>query len=146
VKCSTSVQGRTYHINSLDQLMPPDQGSLVFFGARVREAGGAPNTLVSVVCRARELLAAAAAALTRWESTLARAGYSPAHDEEYARVRLRLVDETLYAVRDEFPRVTSTSLALGVPPGVTGVRYNVNLDGFSHFALTQPAEIAQALA
>ena len=76
--------------------------------------------------------AADAEALSRFESALVQVGYSPAHEEEYAKVKLRILDEGLYRVQENFPRLTQTSFASGVPPGIERVEYEINLAGFEH--------------
>jgi hypothetical protein len=86
-------------------------------------------------------LEADADALSKFESTLVQAGYSPAHDEEYAKLKLRVVDEELFCVEKNFPRLTQTSFTGGVPSGVERVEYEVNLTGFEHLRVAaKPAE------
>ncbi len=78
----------------------------------------------------RRKLKADADSLNRFESALARIGYSPAHDEEYAKLRLRIVEEGLFSVRDDFPRLTVAQLVSGIPPGLERVEYEINPSGF----------------
>lgn len=79
--------------------------------------------------------------VTRFESTLALAGYSPVHDEEYSKLRLRAVAEELFAVRDAFPRLTPASFPSGVPTGIERVDYEINLSGSGELRLARaPAE------
>src|SRR5262249_35908769 len=49
VKATTSTRGRIHRIHGLEQLAPPEQGELLFFSLRLREEGGATNTLPSLV-------------------------------------------------------------------------------------------------
>ena len=70
---------------------------------------------------------------------MARLGYSPAHDEEYAKLRLRIVNEGLFQVRDDSPRLAVTQLVAGVPPGVERVEYEINLGGFDHLCMARRA-------
>lgn len=140
VKATTSTRGRVHCINGLDQLAPPEKGELRFFSLRLREEGGATNTLPGLVASCRSLLEADAEALSRFESALVQAGYSPAHEEEYAKLKLRIVDEGLYHVQENFPRLTQTSFAGGVPSGVERVEYEINLAGFEHLQVATKAE------
>lgn len=146
VKATASVRGRIHRINGLDQLAPPQQGALSLFSLRVREEAGATNTLPALVARGRALLADDPESLGRWEAALSSAGYSPTHEEEYAKLKLRIVDEMLYAVRDDFPRLTLVSFPGGLPEGVTSVEYESHLDGFTHLALAEESGITAALA
>jgi hypothetical protein len=137
VKATTSTRGRIHRINGLDQLMPPELGELFFFSLRLREEAGATNTLPSVIAACRAQLGSDPAALSHFEKALAQVGYSPVHDEEYARQCVRVVEEGLFEVRDGFPRVTVRELTLGVPPGVERVEYEINLSGFDHFCIAR---------
>jgi hypothetical protein len=135
VKATTSTRGRIHRINGLDQLAPPEQGELLFFSLRLREEGGATNALPSVIAACRVVLESDADALSRFESALAQAGYSPAHEEEYAKLRLRVVEEGLFRVEGDFPRLTPASFPSGVPNGVERVEYEVNLSGCGHLMI-----------
>ena len=66
--------------------------------------------------------------------------YSPAHDEEYAKLKLRVVDEELFRVQENFPRLTQKSFADGIPSGVERVEYEINLAGFEHLRVTAKPE------
>jgi len=140
IKATTSTRGRVHRINGLDQLAPPENGELFFFSLRLREEGGASNTLPGLVAACRSLLEADAEALSGFESALVQVGYSPAHEEEYAKVKLRIVDEGLFRVQENFPRLTQTSFAGGVPSGVERVEYEVNLAGFDHLRIAAKPE------
>lgn len=135
VKATTSTRGRIHRINGLDQLAPPEQGGLLFFSLRLREEGGATNTLPSVVAACRASLEADADALSRFESVLVQAGYSPAHEDEYAQLRLRVIEEGLLRVEEDFPRLTPASFPTGVPAGIERVEYEINLGGCGHLLM-----------
>ncbi len=139
VKATTSTRGRIHRIHRLDQLVPPEPGELLFFGLALREEAGATNTLPLVIATCRSQLEADADSMSGFERALARVGYSPAHDEEYAKLRLRIVEEGLFSVRDDFPRLTVMQLAAGVPPGVERVEYEINLSGFDHLRIAAHA-------
>jgi len=130
VKGTTSNRGRAHRINGLDQLLPPETGELLFFSLRLREEGGAINNLPGVIASCRNLLDGDA--LDRFESALAQVGYSPAHDEEYAKLKLRVVGQELFRVEGNFPRITPESFAAGLPSGIERVEYEINLSGFDH--------------
>jgi hypothetical protein len=141
VKATTSTRGRIHRINGLDQLAPPDDGILFCFSLQLREEAGATNSLPSVMAVCRALAEDHANALSLFESALSQAEYSPANEGEYGKMKFRVVDQGLYAVRDGFPRLTQTEFPTGLPPGVEHVEYDINLGGFAHLCIArQPAE------
>lgn len=127
VKATTSTRGRIHCINGLDQLQPPEGGDLLFFSLRLREEGGGRNTLPSLVAACRGLLEGDAEAADTFDHLLAHVGYSPAHEQDYAERILRIVEEGLFRVDGDFPRLTSLNFPTGVPPGVERVEYEINL-------------------
>ena len=137
VKATTSTRGRIHRVNGLDQLAPPELGELLFFSLRLREEGGATNTLPLIVAACRDQLESDSDSLSSFERALAQVGYSPAHDEEYARLPVRVVEEGLFRVRDDFPRLTVSQLSAGVPPGIERVEYEINLSGFDHLCIAR---------
>lgn len=139
VKATTSTRGRIHRVNGLDQLTPPHSGELLFFSLRLREEAGATNTLPLVITTCRAQLESDSDSLSRLERALNQVGYSPAHDEEYAKLRVRVVEEGLFRVRDGFPRLTAAQLTAGVPPGVERVEYEINLSGFDHLCIARNA-------
>jgi hypothetical protein len=140
VKATTSTRGRVHRINGLDQLAPPEKGELLLFSLRLREEGGASNTLTGLVASCRTLMESDAEALSGFESALVQVGYSSAHEEEYAKVKLRIADEGLFRVQENFPRLTQASFAGGVPSGVERVEYAINLAGFDHLRVANMPE------
>ena len=146
VKATTSVRGRIHRINGLDQLSPPEHGELYLFSLQLREEAGADNTLPSLIAAILTQLNSDIDALSRFETILAQTGYSPVHDEEYAKLRLRIVAEGLYVVRDNFPRLDAQQFREGVPPGIERVEYDVNLNSFGHLIIARtPAELGDLL-
>jgi hypothetical protein len=139
VKATTSTRGRIHRIHGMDQLTPPDNGDLFLFSLRLREEGGGANSLPRLIALCRSQLESEADALSRFETGLARAGYSPVHDDEYLKVSLRIVEETLFAVRENFPRITPNRFVEGVPAGVESVMYDVNLNTFDHLCVARSA-------
>ena len=141
VKATTSVRGRTHCIHGLDQLALPDKGDLLFFSQQLREEAGATNTLPGLVSRCRTQLTPDDDVLGRFESLLVQAGYSPIHEEEYAKLRLRVIDEALFKVEKDFPRLMSSQFKKGIPAGVERVDYEINLATFNHLRVAKvPAE------
>ena len=137
VKGTTSTRALIHRISSLSQLSLPDQGDLLLFSLRLREEGGGRNTLPGLVNVGRNLLQPDPAALEHFELALLSSGYSPAHDEEYQRIRWRVVEELLFRVDDDFPRLTDDSFAGGLPTGVERITYEINLSGVLHLCVAR---------
>lgn len=142
VKAASSTRGRIHYINGIEQLAPPENGELLLFSVGVREEAGAARTLPGIIDVCRSLLTSNPEALSRFEIGLARIGYSPAHDDEYAKTPLRVVEEALFAVRDDFPRVTENEFAAGIPIGVEAFHYEINLNAFDHLRVAKSPEEA----
>ena len=94
-----------------------------------------------LVSRCRTQLTPDDDVLGRFESLLVQAGYSPIHEEEYAKLRLRVIDEALFKVEKDFPRLMSSQFKKGIPAGVERVDYEINLATFNHLRVAKvPAE------
>ena len=145
VKTTTSTRGRIHHINGIDQLLLPENGELLFFSLRLREEAGSTNTLPNLIGITRSLLEPDPDSLSRFEIGLARAGYSPAHDEEYNKISLRIVEEALFTVKDDFPNITEINFVDGVPAGVGAINYEINLSAFDHLLIARLPEEAIAI-
>ena len=115
MKATTSSRGRIFHINGIDQLEPPENGKLFFFGVRLREEGGAELTLPGIIETCRNLVSSDEDALDKFESALVQVGYSPLHNEEYERMRFRIIEEALFEVKDDFPRIGVSNFIGGIP-------------------------------
>jgi hypothetical protein len=126
-----------HRINGIDQLALPEQGDLLLFSLRLREEAGATNSLPLVIGGFRAHLERDDEALGKFEAGLAQAGYSPAHEDEYSQLTLRLVAEGLYRVQGNFPRLTPAELGRGLPAGVEEVDYEINLGGFDHLIVAR---------
>ncbi len=142
VKATSSTRGCIHVINAIEQLLPPENGELLLFSLRLREEAGAANTLPSLIGVCRNLFESDPDSLSRFEIGLARAGYSPAHDEEYDKIFLRVAEEALFAVRDNFPRITENEFAGGIPRGVEAFQYEINLNAFDHLRVAKSPEEA----
>jgi hypothetical protein len=145
VKATTSVRGRIHRINGLDQLAPPENGELMLFSLRLREEAGASNTLPGLVAVCRAQMELEPDTLDLFEAALAQVNYSPTYEEEYAKLKLRIVDEGLYRVEQNFPRITAASFEAGVPSGVERVEYEINLGGCNHLLIATTAEMLSLL-
>lgn len=145
VKATSSVHERVHRIHGLDQLLQPETGVLLLFSQRLREEAGATNSLPNLVASCREQLADEAHSLSQFEDALIQVGYSDADVDEYSQLRLRVVEEGLYQVQADFPRLTKSELCDGLLPGVRDVNYEIILDGFAHLCIARLPEQATML-
>ena len=124
----TATVGEPIHqITSLDQLAAPEHGDLYLFSLQVREDALSANTLHSLVGLIASNLDEDFEGLTAFNEKLAVRGYTPA-DTQYAARPLRILAERLYAVTDDFPRLTKVTFAPnGLPAGVCEVGYCIDL-------------------
>ena len=118
-------------------MVPPDQGDLLLFSMRLREEAGATNSLPSLIARLRADLQADPDALGLYETALLQRGYSPVHEDEYAKTHLRVIEERLFSVKDDFPRLVPQSFPSGVPPGVERVDYDIYLGSSDHLCVAR---------
>lgn len=141
VKATTSARGCTHHIHGLEQMEPPMNGDLFLYSLHLREEHGASNTLPSIVESCRALIETNEEALFMFETALMCVGYSPTHNDEYEKIRLRIADEALYTVSGNFPRLITSSIVGGVPEGLECVDYVINLNGYQHLICArQPSD------
>lgn len=137
VKSTATTHGRVYQISSIDQLALPSNGALLFFGMQLDESSEGKENLALAVRSAQEACSEDASALDHLENGLARIGYSDQY--EYKELRFDILEERLFEVRDDFPRLTADTCQ--VPLGVERVRYDINLDAFDSLVLAkEPSE------
>ncbi|GIE87359.1 hypothetical protein Are01nite_38390 [Actinoplanes regularis] len=124
IKVTVSDEGRPARIHGIDQLVEPPGGGLMLRWMRLDTADAGGRSLP-------ELVAAIADRVHRprefWH-LLAQAGYMIADQEKYAGVRFTVVEEASFRVSDGFPRIVPSSFSEGLPPGLSNVRYTIDLD------------------
>jgi len=139
VKATTNTHGRILRINGIRQLEEPENGSLYLFSVILREEAGAANNLPSLIENCSELLKDDPDAITYFEDGLAKAGYSPAHEDDYSSMHLAVLETALYMVNQDFPRITRSSFTVGPPVGIEEIIYVINLNTYNHLIVaTQP--------
>jgi hypothetical protein len=145
-KGGSSTRGRIFRVNGLHQLDPPDSGRLLLFGLRLREEAGAGNTLPLLVEVCRGLVEGRSEAGDLLHGALIAAGYADPHRDEYEKIRWRVVEQLLFEVRDDFPRIGSGVFTNGVPAGVEELDYSINLGTFDHLVVSRrPADALELL-
>ena len=80
------------------------------------------------------------------DSALIAAGYVDLHRDEYEKTRWRVVEELLFEVRDDFPKIVPGVFTNGVPAGVEEMDYSINLGTFDHLVVSRrPADALEML-
>lgn len=124
---ATSRAGAVVHtIQHLEQLDNAETGDLYLYSLRVARDALAANTLNSLVEVATTALSDAPGARAELLTKLGQRGYTPAGRDQSA-VPYRVVEEGLYRVGDDFPRLTQASFSDGLPDGITGVSYQLDM-------------------
>ncbi len=132
VKTITSQSRSACRIHGVDQLDNPDSGLLKLFTLRVREDPGASNSLPKLVSTVAESVEADPEAAEEFARRLTAAGYDESHRLEYEQLHLTTVDERLYRVEGDFPRIIGSTFTHGVPSGVEVIDYEISLAGLDH--------------
>jgi len=145
VKTTTSESGDMFVVHSLDQLADPSDASklyLAFLKVKQVESDGETlleliNDLVRFGCSRPHLL-----------GQVATLGVTEDVLLTIEDVRFELVEQRLYAVDEQFPRLTRHSLVSGhIPNGVFNVQYQVDLSsGATPLNTTQAQRVIELYA
>ena len=114
-------------VQHLEQLADAESGDLYLFSLRLGRDALAANSLGGLVDAATTALSEDPVTRAELQSKLGRRGYTPAARDQSA-VSYRVLEESLYQVTEGFPRLTSNSFPGGLPAGVTGVSYQLDMN------------------
>lgn len=137
VKTSLADDGHAFKVHGLEQLRPPSAGSLQLAHLRIaqtlKEEEG--STVPDLVAACRKLSAAGG-----FGARVEGAGYNVAHEEAYRKISFELLEQSWFAVVDDFPRIVPESFGPGgKPEGITAVAYDVDLAGIATTPLAEDA-------
>ena len=142
VKATTNIRGRVHRIHGVNQLEEPENGPLYLFSVVMREEIGADNCLSRIIDSCRNQLADSEASLTHLENALAQIGYSPMFEDEYSKMKLKILDAVLFHVDISFPKLTQESFSSGIPEGIEKIDYDINLNSYNRLIVaSQPSEL-----
>jgi hypothetical protein len=144
IKTSASNDGAApiHFIASLDQLSDPETGQLFLFSLHVVDDALAANSLPLLVERVTSGLGNDVEAASMFAERLAAVGYNPAQAERYFR-RLRVLNESLYRVDKEFPRLTKERFGSLLPPGIGDISYALSMSACANWCIaTAPTDAA----
>jgi hypothetical protein len=135
-----------HRITSLDQLAPPETGSLYLFSLQLIRDPNAGNTLPGLIARVRARLASRPDLIGVLDQRLGQAGWSPAHADLHTQP-YRIGAEELYRVNEGFPRLIRESFVGGIPVGVDDIVYTLDLAACKSWRVAaQPAQAVEILA
>ena len=143
VKATTSTRGRIHTIHGITQLEEPETGPLFLFSVCLREESGATDSLPGLIENCRKLINGSDEALNRFENALVKVGYSPLFQDEYEKLKLRVVEGALFRVSKDFPKIITTSFPSGMPLGVEQLDYEINLNTFGHLIVSNNPDAYQ---
>jgi hypothetical protein len=130
---ATSRSGAVVHtIQHLEQLDDAETGDLYLYSLRVARDALSANTLNSLVEVAAAALSGQPEARAELLTKLGQRGYTPVGRDQSA-VPYRVVEEGLYRVTDEFPRLIRASFPGGLPNGITSVSYQLDMNACTDF-------------
>jgi hypothetical protein len=128
---ATSQSGSVVHtVRHLEQLADAETGDLYLYSLRVARDALAANTLNSLVEVATSALSDQPEARAELLTKLGQRGFSPAGRDQ-SSVPYRVVEENLYTVTGDFPRLTRDSFPDGLPNGITSVSYQLDMNACS---------------
>jgi hypothetical protein len=131
-------------ITGIDQLADPETGQLYVFSLQVAPDELASNTLPSLVSRLADSLSLYPDARDAFLDGLSRRRYSPADAERYG-YRWRVLREELYQVAGNFPRIVPASFSSGLPAGIGGLTYVLDMAACSEWRVAIRPEEASSL-
>ena len=138
---TTSRAGAVVHtVQHLEQLDDAETGALYLYSLRVTRDALAANTLNSLVAVATAELSSQPVARAELLTKLGQRGYTPVGRDQSA-LPYRVVEENLYKVTGDFPRLTRDSFPDGLPNGITSVSYQLDMNACSHWRVgTSPRD------
>ena len=129
VKTTLRQYGRVVEVHGQRQLQVPE-GSDLYLAFMKLEEVEIGDSVPDLVERVRDTGADRAELLKR----LSEAGYDPSEEKRYREYRFEIVEDLIFQVDDQFPRIVPESFTGGnVPEGVLSISYSLDLTG-SDFA------------
>jgi hypothetical protein len=124
VKASQTRFGRFVEIHSHDQLEPPPGGQLYLATMKLEQTNGEGESLPGLV----ESIVALGVNRDHLITLISRTGVTPGNLALSSDISFHVVENRIYAVTGNFPRITSESFVNGkVPPGILKLNYQIDL-------------------
>lgn len=126
---TTTIAGTTITISSLQQLDRTDNGYLVVYYMDPTDSVGLQSVSLDEAVKKVSDLLTDNDVKNMFECKLARVGYQYRDAEKYHAHRYRCANSIIFAVSDDFPRLTKSC----VPAEVVGAKYDLNLPAIERF-------------
>lgn len=134
VKSTMRRHGLVLTINAVDQLLPPDDGTLHLIVLRFEEAPMDGQSVGELISRLERTGVDRADLLRK----LADVGFSPDVITAVDSQKFRLLESRQYLVDESFPRIIPTSFSSGsLPNGVISLTYDIDLSSVPPYPLTE---------
>jgi hypothetical protein len=144
IEVKTSLRSETkgtVRITDLDQLDPPDGGTLFLHAIRLERSEGGSVSIPRLVAEIRAMTDATGLAML--EDALSKLGISA----DTATPEFAVLSRTTFEVREAFPRLTASRLLSGrTDPGVSHVTYDLSLDAASGFETTTDHALSELVS
>jgi hypothetical protein len=127
----TRREKHIHTIHGLDQLRPPDHKSLALISFLVsRTSNESKRSLQEYIEDiVFKYLLKKPELVTRFYELLVSCGYSKIHEHEYRKTRYDILEGRFYVVDENFPKLTTDSLAVPLNSRISEIKYNINLEG-----------------
>lgn len=135
VKATMNSRGRIHKISNLYQLENPENGPLYLFSMCLSEDSTSLNNLTSLIDNCFNQISDSPELLDFFESSLYKAGYSPVYRDVYSEMKIHLIEENLFIVKDDFPRIINSCFLPRISTGVEHIEYIINLNSFNHLII-----------
>ena len=136
---ATRNPGIVHTINGIEQLRPSGNKSLglVSFLVSTNDNGNSIS-LPELIARITNDYFSARPDLTiKFYELLAAAGYDRAYIEQYKNFKIELLRSNFYTVGDTFPKLTTDDLIAPLNNRISGIRYNISLEGLPGKSLNE---------
>lgn len=139
VKSSLRRQGRFFTVHGHDQLEPPQGGELYVAAVKLEQVlKGGGETLSELI----SAIASTGCDQHFLWTGLTSLGFTPEIVAGYNDIRFTILENRIYKIADEFPRIVSDSFKNGhVPNGVIAMNYQIDLSSEPPFPLAD-SEVA----
>lgn len=145
VKVASGAGPVVHTIGDLLQLEDPDSGDLYLFSMSIRRDSLASNSVDSLVNAVLSTLKSDTPVRADVLEKLARRGYTPAGTKA-SGVTYRVVEQSLYRVEDDFPRLVRSSFPAGLPGGIVNVSYQLDMNACSRWLIPDAMEMWSSLS
>jgi hypothetical protein len=137
IKTTTNIRGRIFEIHGITQMENPNNGSLLLFCLRLREESNAITSIPLLIAEIHSLLQENDELLNLFENGLSKVGFSELFVDEYSKLKFRIIEEVLFRVGEDFPKLINANFINGIPAGIEKIDYEINLNNSDHLIISK---------